>query len=87
MNETIIKCPHCGFTDYDEMEICQACGYLSEDTPVRDISFSQVVNDARTRLRQMGFRGDTEDLSDSSLDPAFSSIPGNIFYNLYNDEP
>ena len=76
-------CPQCGFTDFDEMEICQACGFLSEDTSVRNISFFQVVNDALTRLREMGFRGDPKDAPDLLLDPEFSSIPGNAGYNLY----
>ncbi len=36
-------CPHCGFESEDD-ELCQACGALFEDnTPVRDISFAQIV--------------------------------------------
>lgn len=87
MTETITECPQCGFTDFDEMEICQACGFLSEDTSARNISFGQVVRDTSTRLRKMGFHGDTKDSPDILLDPEFSSIPGNAGYNLYNDEP
>ena len=79
------RCPQCGFTDYDEMEICQACGFLSEDTSVRNISFFQVVNDARTRLREMGFYGDTKDSPDFENDPAFVDAPGGSMYFHYHD--
>jgi ribosomal protein L37E len=70
MVDTNTGCPQCGFTDFDEMEICQACGFLSEDTSVRNISFSQVVDDVSTRLREMGFH----DGRDYDINPA-SGLP------------
>lgn len=83
MTETITECPQCGFTDFDEMEICQACGFLSEDTSARNISFGQVVRDTSTRLRQMGFHGidhDKYNEEDPEFCPSWSSYFGNIYH-------
>ena len=84
MTEAITECPQCGFTDFDEMEICQACGFLSEDTSVRNISFGQVVRDTCTRLQEMGFYGDTKDSADFDNDPALFDLPGGSMYFTYH---
>ena len=86
MVETTIKCPHCGFESEDD-EMCQACGALFEDTPVRDISFAQVIGGFFSWLQDKGLHGLDDDAfeEDPMTDPGWSTLTGN-FYNRIDED-
>ena len=72
-------CPQCGFTDFDEMEICQACGFLFEDTPVRDISFAQVIGGIFSWMKDKGVHGVDQNPYFYEQNPYFYEHEDNIF--------
>jgi hypothetical protein len=54
---TVFVCPHCGFEVGDE-EMCRACGALTEDIPVRDVSLTRGIGKFFAGLKDEGFHGD-----------------------------
>ena len=78
-------CPHCGFESEDD-EMCQACGALFEDTPVRDISFTEIVGGIFSWLQDKGIHGVDYDspLFIDDDDPAFFDLPGGTMYFHYH---
>lgn len=53
---TIPVCPHCGFEVEDD-EICQACGALLEDIPVRNVSIARGIGGFFSRAKDKGIHG------------------------------
>ncbi len=82
-------CPHCGCRCEDD-EYCAACGKLfHEDTvPTGNVSiFGLLGSGLRSKSKKLKIVGHPVDFGgDTCLDPEYSSIPGNVAHNLYDDE-
>ena len=82
-------CPHCGCSCEDD-EYCAACGKLfHEDTvPTGNVSiFGLLESGLRSKSKKFKIVGHPVDFGgDTCLDPEYSSIPGNVAHNLYDDE-
>jgi len=86
-----VVCPHCGYRSEDD-ELCLACGKLfheDDHVAVHNVSTLGFLGSGlRSQAKRFKLkRTDIDCGGDICLDPEYSSVPGNVAYNLYDDEP